>query len=468
MPVDKIVICHRDSNPRKPYGPKAIDVSVDSIVREHNGHASHTGPVWQPPPATPEKWGDIIPPFYYADDGSTKYFEGLNWSEGFELYQDDCQPPPEPAPETTLAVVKELTPPDSGKFALKINDQVAGGASAVGNQGTTGKVGVDPGNHTVSESPAEGTDTDLEDFTIRTVCRRGMETVAESNGPRVADVPVREGDEVTCVISNTLKPPPESKSVTPRVECVLFKDGQPDTVYWSYNNRNGVVVEIPRDQNTFEPDSANRPGKPPTTFLDGDQVGAFTTDFDLSGGKTLVWHLTGQQATASAESDSCNATTIEVRKVTVPANDPGKFNLLINNAVVATGGHGTTSGHLAIGAGEGTVRETAGPGTNLGDYTSRVECTNGAATRSAEGTKLDGKIAKGDSVVCTFTNTRKGTPPEPPQPLPPTPPDPDPDPVPPTPPGPAPQLDLVVTKSVAPETVVVGGRLRWTMIVSNR
>jgi len=170
--VDKVVICHRDSNPRKPYGPKAIDVSVDSIVKDHNGHASHTGPVWQPPPDTPETWGDIIPPFYYADDGVTKYFEGLNSSEGAEIYQNDCQrSTPEPSPETTLTVVKELTPPDSGKFALKINGQVAGGASAVGDQGTTGKVSVDPGNHTVSESAAEGTDTDLGDFTIRTICR---------------------------------------------------------------------------------------------------------------------------------------------------------------------------------------------------------------------------------------------------------------------------------------------------------
>ena len=77
MPVDKVVICHRDSNLRQPYGPRAIVVSVDSIVKEQNGHASHTGPVWQPLPDTPETWGDIIPPFYYADDGVTKYFEGL-------------------------------------------------------------------------------------------------------------------------------------------------------------------------------------------------------------------------------------------------------------------------------------------------------------------------------------------------------------------------------------------------------
>jgi uncharacterized repeat protein (TIGR01451 family) len=36
------------------------------------------------------------------------------------------------------------------------------------------------------------------------------------------------------------------------------------------------------------------------------------------------------------------------------------------------------------------------------------------------------------------------------------------------PPGPTPLLDLVVTKSVEPTTVAVGGRLTWTMTVTNR
>jgi uncharacterized repeat protein (TIGR01451 family) len=39
--------------------------------------------------------------------------------------------------------------------------------------------------------------------------------------------------------------------------------------------------------------------------------------------------------------------------------------------------------------------------------------------------------------------------------------------VPPVPPGPGPKLDLVVTKSVEPTVVKVGGRLTWTMTVTN-
>ena len=466
VPVDKVVICHANSNEKQPYGPKAQEVSVDSIVKD-NGHASHNGPVWQPPPDTPSDWGDIIPPFWYEDNqnGVTviKYFGGLNWDEGATIYQDDCQvPTPEPPPVTQIAVVKIL-PSGDGKFDLKVGTTTV--ARGVGDKGN-GATDVTPGTpYTVSEEGAGG--TNLADYTIESRCTaEGRPNVGTSNGASVSGVTVDEGKTVTCTFTNTKKLPPDSESVTPELECVLFKDGQPDVAYWSYNNTNGHDVVIPQDddENTFVPSSANEPGKPPTRFLAGHQIGAFTTDVPSDG---LVWHLTGNTATASAGSEPCKA-TIMVQKVTVPSNDPGRFNLLINNNIVATGGHGTKSEQFQIGAGEATVREEAAPGTNLGDYTSKVECTNGTATRSAEGTRLDGSIAKDANVVCTFTNTRKGTPPEPPQPLPPTPPDPDPEPLPPTPPGPAPQLDLVVTKSVEPETVVVGGRLTWTMIVTNR
>src|SRR4029078_12516248 len=84
--------------------------------------------------------------------------------------------------------------------------------------------------------------------------------------------------------------------------------------------------------------------------------------------------LSERTAKANADSPSCNP-TLELRKVTFPAGAPGKSQLKINNAVVAEGGNGTTTGPLRIGIGEGTVSETAGPGTSLADYGSRGECT---------------------------------------------------------------------------------------------
>jgi hypothetical protein len=100
--------------------------------------------------------------------------------------------------------------------------------------------------------------------------------------------------------------------------------------------------------------------------------------------------------------------------VTAPADDPGLFNLLVNNQLLAVGGNGTTTGPVTVGVGEGEVSETAGPGTNLANYDSTVACTrNGSPEVSVAGTKVDGAVANGDVVVCTFTNTRKPTAPAP-------------------------------------------------------
>ena len=72
--------------------------------------------------------------------------------------------------------------------------------------------------------------------------------------------------------------------------------------------------------------------------------------------------------------------------------------------MLASGGNGTTAGPYTVGVGEGTVSETAGPGTNLADYESTVTCTRNGSVVSVTGTKVDGAIANGDFVVCTFTN----------------------------------------------------------------
>ena len=126
-----------------------------------------------------------------------------------------------------------------------------------------------------------------------------------------------------------------------------------------------------------------------------------------AGNANLVWHLTGKTATANASSQRCTA-TLELRKVVVPAADPGEFNLLINDDVAATGKGGFTTGPKTVGVGEGSVRETAGANTSLADYDSSVECTrNGTVAVSVPGTKVDGAIARGDVVVCTFTNVQE-------------------------------------------------------------
>jgi len=456
--------------PPEPPKPRPISPYVQCIEPHGSGFLAHFG--YDNPndgPVTPpsdENAFDPPPPgrgqpttFEKGrhDDAVAADFSGsLSWKlTDREATANESSP----RCQGSITVFKHLVPADdTGRFDLKIDGQVEGTGAAVGDQGTTGTIAVDAGPHTVSESGAAG--TSLADYTIETVCRDDDTVVASSSGPTV-DLTVGRGQAITCVIENTATP--KQKTVSPVLECVLFGDSQADVAYWGYNNTNGHEVTIQVGaQNEFSPDPAKR--NQPTTFSEGRRVGVFQTPFDASAGN-LVWHLSGKTATASSGSKACNP-TVELRKVTVPADDPGVFQLRINNAVVATGGNGTTSGPLRTGIGEGTVSETASAGTNLADYDSKVECTrNGKVDVSVAGTKVDGKVAQGDVVVCTFTNTRNGpTPPTPPTPPnPPTPP-----PVPPPPPGPLPILDLVVTKTVRPTTVAVGGRLTWTMTVRNR
>ena len=100
-PVDKVTICHRTHAVTNPY--VLITVSVSSVIstpKNSNGHDTHdsdkqhnnkgagTGPfpgLWDGKNNNTKFWGDIIPPFYYVDQGSTrgdvKFYGGLNWSK---------------------------------------------------------------------------------------------------------------------------------------------------------------------------------------------------------------------------------------------------------------------------------------------------------------------------------------------------------------------------------------------------
>ncbi len=377
----------------------------------------------------------------------------------------------------SITIVKVLHPSDDpGRFNLKIGGATAGGAEAVGDGGTTGTIAVNAGTHTVGESAAPG--TSLDKYVTQISCVSGTTVVAQGNEPTVS-VPVRKDADVQCTITNTRKN--NLKPVVPVLECVVVRNGAPDQAVWGYRNDNGFAVTIPvGSANAFTPAPADR-GQP-TVFEPGHWTGVFQTPFGSAA--TLSWAVAGQTAAASSGSDRCTA-TIELRKVVAPVGDPGVFNLLLNGQVLATGGNGTIAGPYTVGVGEGTVSETAGPGTNLTDYESTIDCTrNGTTEVSTTGTKVDGAIANGDFVVCTFTNRRITTPPTPeppepptpeppptpppPPPLPPTPPTPQP-PLPPTPPiPPSEQVDLAITKTARPTTVALGQKITWTVTITNK
>jgi uncharacterized protein DUF11/prealbumin domain-containing protein len=461
-----------------PPPPTPITPLLECVERLDNGFLAHFGydnpnsgrvtpaagqNVFSPPPENRNQ-PTTFEPGRVEDAFQVESGEPITWS-----LMGNSLPASEDSPrcQGSITVVKDLVPADDeGRFDLRIDGDVAGNASAVGDQGTTGTIAVTADRHTVSET--EVSPTSLDDFTIEIVCRTnaGEGDVVAQAGAASVSVPVRRNQAILCVITNTAKPQPST--VVPRLECVVFDDNGPDVAVWGYQNGTGHEVTIPiGPRNRFTPGDESR-GQP-IRFEDGRHVGVFQTTFESSSGE-LVWHLGADTATASATSPPC-AASLELRKVVSPASDPGVFDLNLNGTVVASGGNGTTTGPLLVGVGEGTVSESAGPGTRLADYDSSVECTrNGAVAVSVKGTKVDGAVSNGDVVVCTFTNVRKGTPPPepptPPQPPfpPPTPPTP---PVPPPPPTPLPLLDLSVVKAASPTTVTVGRRITWTMTVTN-
>ena len=100
---EKVDICHRTAAANNPY----VSANVDTSSTDLNGHASHTGPVFDPEnPSTP--WGDIIPPFTNKEGVS---YPGYNWPAGQLILENGCKiPDPSPSPTPTESPTPTGTP----------------------------------------------------------------------------------------------------------------------------------------------------------------------------------------------------------------------------------------------------------------------------------------------------------------------------------------------------------------------
>ena len=122
--------------------------------------------------------------------------------------------------------------------------------------------------------------------------------------------------------------------------------------------------------------------------------------------KAFTAHLgTGAHITCTF-TDKKATGTVTVKKVLVPATDPGKFTLQLTPnpgtllANFLNAGNGAVMGPVTVPAGNYIVSEVGGSnGTSMANYTSVISgagCgSNGAVT-----------VAAGDNKVCTITNTR--------------------------------------------------------------
>jgi hypothetical protein len=106
--------------------------------------------------------------------------------------------------------------------------------------------------------------------------------------------------------------------------------------------------------------------------------------------------------------------TLTVEKQLAPAEDPGRFDLLVNGEVVvpAAGNGGKIT--LTLMPGTYDVSERAVAGTSADDYTSTVDCARNVNRRGTHrsGPSSEGlPLAAGQHATCVFRNIRKGTPP---------------------------------------------------------
>jgi parallel beta-helix repeat protein len=106
--------------------------------------------------------------------------------------------------------------------------------------------------------------------------------------------------------------------------------------------------------------------------------------------------------------------TLTIKKLLVPADDPGLFNLQIDGVTQATDvGHNGSTGDITVDAGQHTVGETAGTNTDLGNYTSSTQCepvneqcaVGCGSSQAVDATNVT--VGAGEEWLCTITNTRK-------------------------------------------------------------
>ncbi|MBM7503465.1 SPOR domain-containing protein [Agromyces aurantiacus] len=114
-PVDKVTLCHRTGSYSNPY--VVITPAANSVVGGQPsavGHGEeHMGPIFYPEIPKHTEWGDIVPSFYYEEDGQVQFFPGLNWdSEGQLVYENDCMIEiPTPEVELEYETCVYYTPP---------------------------------------------------------------------------------------------------------------------------------------------------------------------------------------------------------------------------------------------------------------------------------------------------------------------------------------------------------------------
>ncbi len=388
---DQITFCHRTDSVTNPY--RVITTDPASIIKR--GHDGHEGLVFD---GTKDetKWGDIIPAFDYPKVGKhpAGHFDGLNLPGGQSWLDRMC------APAETLPVKAQLT------LVKKVVNIGGGDAHATDwmlkaegpektLSGKTEKSGaVPPGSYTLSEFGGPDGYTASPWSCTNKVVTADVVTLAA-------------GDSVTCTITNTFSESAESAHLTLVKIVENTGGGDADAEDWRLRAE-GPTMSL-----------SGKGGKsgtvPPGSYSLSESGGP-------DGYNASPWSCTNKVVTAgvvtlaAGDSVTCTITNTFVQNprkaqltlVKVVVNAGGGTAALEDWTLTATGsttlsGKSGTSGSLA--AGSYTLTESGPTGYTASPWS----CIDNAQTAVASVERMVAsntvRLAAGDSVTCTITNT---------------------------------------------------------------
>src|SRR5215211_1456930 len=315
-------------------------------------------------------------------------------------------------------IVEKQTVPDGAAGSFPFTSTIPGKASFSLTDGQTSPTSVDPGVYTATENtPAGWTLTDI-------TCSGDTIAPNSSDAGGTATFDAQSGETITCVFMNT-----KHASLT----VVKATDPASDPQDFDFD-LTGLGVPADLDLDT-DPASAGTPSQQ-SFSLNAAQLGAHTVAESAVDG----WSLTGLVCTGGGDDSSTSLGTrtatldidagedvvctftntkhasLTVVKATDPASDPQDFDFDLTGAAVPADLDLDTDGGDATLPSQETFPISAG---QLGAYTvaestvagwdlTALSCTGGGADSSTSlgDRKATLDIDAGETVVCTFTNTK--------------------------------------------------------------
>ena len=304
---------------------------------------------------------------------------------------------------STLTIVKDVINDNGGTatandFTLTVNGSALTGGTLSNNNLTDTYVYSNP-QAGVSYDVEENDPTALGYGQTSLICKDSM-------GNTVGDpVILDHGESVTCTITND--------DIAPTLTLVKKVIGG---------------TALPTDWTLTATGPTTISGITGSSAISGATVSAGNYTLSESGGPLGYtsdgWNCTGGTLNGDVltlplnTNATCTVTNVRdtgslsVTKALVPASDPGLFDLNINGVSYASNvGNGGTTGNQSVDTGSYYVSETAGTNTTLNNYSSTYLCLDGSTVVvSGSGTSSpDFNVAKGQTIACTFTNTRYGS-----------------------------------------------------------